>query len=202
MKRIYLGLLLSIFCFVGANSQTNTVKEYLDDGGRFEARNTIKFDLTKLAVSDLMFSYEHRFSSNFSLETGLGFLCYEYYKPKIKPMTAVSTMYSQLRNGYSLQIQPKFHSIIFESMYTGFLFRYNHVDSQVYSLQYGAVLGKNWFLSRHFIIEAEVNLGMNFEYSLDGKSYIYNSDIVSSDFVPEMRSRLAVELAIKAGYVF
>lgn len=202
MKKIYLVLLFSFSCFIIANSQTDSVKEYLDDGGRFEARNSVKFDLGKLTESNLMFSYEHRFSSIFSLETGVGFLCYEYYKPRIKPLTAISTIYNKLNNGYCFQIQPKFHNIIFESMYTGFLFRYNRIENQAYSIQYGAVLGRRWFLSRHFIIEAEADLGMNFEYTLDGKSYIYNSDIVSPDFVPEFRSRSAVELAVKAGYVF
>ncbi|MDP4271369.1 MAG: hypothetical protein Q8909_14800 [Bacteroidota bacterium] len=200
MKKTILYLLL--FCCIPAFSQLNNIEQYLDDGGRTATKNIIKTDFTQMLLANIPVIFEHRFNNNLSLQGGVGLLTQNFFHPVIKPIFATDPLYSELKGGYSLYVEPLFYGNGFESLHIGIPLRYRRHGDQVESYEFNIALGYQWFKGRHLSYDIEIGAGFNLEYSLDGVSYIYNSNVIDKSLANDFRQRLVFPVSFKAGYVF
>lgn len=201
MKKIhFISLLLvsSILC----HSQTANINQYLDDEGRTKARNIIKTDIVQFLQANIPFIWEHRFTNNIALQGGIGLLTHSFLKPAYRPIQTRSSLYSNLKGGYSLYVQPVRYYNGYESFHMGIPINYRSHGDQVYSLEIALAFGKQWFLGRHFALDFEAGFGINSETTLDGVSYIYNTDIIDEiNGNNNFRSRIVFPISVKIGYV-
>jgi hypothetical protein len=199
MKLKLLSLLLfgNILCY----SQMNNINKFLDDGGRTEATDIIKTDFSEILQANVPVIWEHKFTKYFAMQGGVGLLTHSFLKPLIRPLATTTSLNPDLKGGFSLYFQPVLYSNGFESYHIGLPVRYRQHGSQASSFEVTIGIGKQWFLGRHFALDLETGVGMNYEYSLDGKSYIYNTDIFIKNLGNQFRSRVVVPISIKLGYV-
>jgi len=195
--------LLALFLFgnILCYSQMNNINQFLDDGGRTEATDIIKTDFSEILQANIPIIWEHKFTKFFALQGGVGLLTHSFLKPLIRPLATTTSLYPELEGGYSLYVQPVYYYDGFESLHVGIPVRYRHHGSQASSFEVTMGIGKQWFFGRHFALDLETGIGLNFEYSLDGKSYIYNTDIFIKDIGNQFRSRIVIPISIKLGYV-
>ena len=179
----------------------NNINKFLDDGGRTEATDIIKTDFSEILQANLPIIWEHKFTTYFALQGGVGLLTHSFFKPLIRPLATTTSLNPDLKGGYSLYFQPVYYSNGFESFHIGLPVRYRRHGSQASSFEVIIGIGKQWFLGRHVALDLETGVGMNYEYSLDGKSYIYNTDIFIKNLGNQFRSRIVVPISIKLGYV-
>lgn len=196
-KRIlYLLLVSSVTVF----SQVNNIDQYLDDGGRTAAGNIIKTDVSQMLQANIPLIFEHRFNNIISLQGGFGLLTNDFFRPVLSPVFASNPLYSKLKGGYSLYVQPLFYANGFESFYVGIPFRYRRHSTQAESYEFNIALGYQWFKGRHLSFDLSVGGGFNLEYSLDGVSYIYYAKATSPN-ANDFRRRLIFPISFKVGYV-
>lgn len=200
IKKVNL-LALMIFGNILCYSQMNNINQFLDDGGRTEATDIVKTDFSEILQGNIPIIWEHKFTDYFALQGGIGLLTHSFSKPLIRPLTTVTSLYPDLKGGFSLYVQPLYYLSGFESYHVGLPIRYRRHGSQASSFEFTVGLGKQWFFGRHFSLDFESGIGMNYEYSLDGKSYIYNTDIFIKDIGGKFRSRIVVPISFKLGYV-
>jgi len=184
-------------------SQVSNISTYLDDGGRTEASDIIKSDFSEIIQANIPIIWEHKFHSGFALQGGIGLLVNHLYKPIIKPVFASADFKSDLQSGFSLYLQPLYYYTGFESLHVGIPIHFKQYGNMASSFEFNLGIGKQWLLSRHLAVDIETGVGMNFEYSLDKKSYIYNLDIIDPhpDIANSFRSRIIFPISIKVGYV-
>lgn len=200
MKRIILCI-LTVVSIVGVHSQNQGIKEYLDDGGRTEANTIIKTDLSEMLDANIPLILEHRFNRIVSVQGGVGILTHSFFKPVIKPVFKDADLYPGIRGGYSLYLQPLFYVDGFESFHLGVPLKFRKHGSQVKTFEWDIVFGRQWFLNRHLAIDLEVGIGLNYESSIDGVSYVYNDDILNKSLGASFSSRMKFPLSLKIGYV-
>ena len=200
MKKI---IILSVFVYTcsACFSQINTIGNYLDDKGRTEAKNIIKTNITEILQANIPIIWEHRFNDNIALQSGVGWLTYNFFKPIIRPDEINYPLNEHIVGGVSLYLQPIYYLINFESIYTGISFQYKQYGNQASSIEYALCLGKQWLLGRHLAADIEVGIGANYEYSLDGQSYIYNPKILDTELAQSFRMRSTFLISLKLGYV-
>jgi len=198
MKKVVFYLLL--LCSISVFSQVNNIEKYLDDGGRTAANNIIKTDVSQMLQANIPLIFEHRFNNNFSLQGGFGLLTHDFFRPVLNPIFASDPLYSQLKGGYSLFIQPVCYLDGFESFYIGIPFRYRRHSTQAKSYEFNIALGYQWIKGRHLSLDLSVGGGFNLEYSLDGVSYIYYAKGISTN-ANDFRQRLVFPISFKVGYV-
>jgi len=197
LNLLTLFLLGNLFCY----SQMNNINQFLDDGGRTEATDIIKTDFSEILQANIPIIWEHKFTKYFALQGGVGLLTNSFLKPIIRPLATTSSLDPHLEGGFSLYVQPVYYCNGFESLHVGLPISYRLYGSQASSLEVTFGIGKQWFFGRHFALDLETGIGMNYEYSLDGKNYIYNTDIFLKDIGNQFRSRIVVPISIKLGYV-
>ncbi|MDD4991323.1 MAG: hypothetical protein PHR83_03730 [Paludibacter sp.] len=198
MKKVL--FILFLFFTVNCFSQTKNIEQYLDDGGRTASSDIIKMDISQFFLANIPLIWEHRFGEHFSLQSGVGLLTHSSFRPLITPLFAQDPLYAQLMGGYSLFLQPTYYSDGFESFHIGVSIKYRKHGNQVSSHEYSFNFGKQWFLGRHLSVDLETGLGLNYERSLDGTSYIYIKDITNNDMTG-FNSRIVFPISLKIGYV-
>lgn len=198
MKRTILFLFFSIS--TAGFSQTNNIEQFLDDGGRTASTDIIKTDVSEILQANIPIIWEHRFTNNIALQAGIGLLTHSFARPLITPFNSDGPLYAGLKGGYSLYFQPVYYLDGFESFHVGASFRIRNHSTQASSFEWGIAFGKQWFIGRHISFDIETGVGLNFEKSIDGTSYIYIKDITDSNMT-DFNSRFVVPLSFKIGYV-
>ena len=181
-------------------SQLDNIKQFVDDSGWKAASDIIKTDLYEIMQADVPIIWEHKFKSGIALQGGFGLLMHDKYKPFIQPIMTTA-LYPELKGGFSLFVQPVFYGDSFESFHLGIPVRYKRHGDQVSSIEVGLVFGRQWLLSRHLSLSVDVGVGENYEYSLDGKSYIYNQNILDPKMAQVFPDRIVFPVLIQMGYV-
>lgn len=193
---------ITLFVSLVANAQYNTISNYIDDGGRSTTKNLIKIDLPEYLRSNISIIWEHRFNSALSLQTGVGALINGLIRPIYIPRYNVNdkTMNENLNNGFSLIIAPTFYKEGFESFHLELPFKYHYYFGQAVSYEFNCTVGRQWFLSRRISLDIDLGIGIGFEKSLDGISYIYDSEINNVNYASS-GMRLIFPFSIKFGYI-
>lgn len=195
-KITILFLLISATTF----SQQNNISQFLNDGGRTEASDIVMTDFGEFIQANIPIIWEHRFGDHFAINGGIGLLTQPYFKPMFTPLTVENPIYSDLNGGFSFSSEAKYYYEGFESKHFGFKYRYRKYGSQASSQEYGFMFGRQWLFGRHFSLDLSTGICLNFEQSLDGKSYIYIKDILLTSGA-DMNMRLVIPISIRAGYV-
>ena len=203
MKKIIITafiLVISISVF----SQKSSISTFIDDGGRSDAKDILKIDLSEFLKSNIQIDWEHSFDNNFSLETGIGFLAHDVYKPILNKELFGNPIYENLGGGMSFYVCPVFNKKGLESLRYSLPFKIHYHFGQALSYELDCTIGKQWFLTRRLALELNVGLGFNLETSIDNYSYIYDSALrdrgwqsVKDDF----GVRLTLPLSVKIGYI-
>lgn len=200
--RRYIFILILLFVFLPIFGQSNDIAVYLDDNGRSTTKNIIKTDLTDFLQANIPIIWEHRFNDFFALQTGFGLLTNSFFSPVYTPKYSVSySMYDELNSGLSLHLSPVIYTHGFESLHFGIPFNLHFYTGQALSYNFSFTVGKQWFVSRRIAIDIETGIGLEFEKSLDGSSYIYDPDINNIDKYGGEGLRLLIPLSIKLGYI-
>jgi hypothetical protein len=179
----------------------NKINQFLDDGSRTEATDIIKTDFSEILQANIPIIWEHKFTEYFALQGGIGLITNSFFKPLIRPLSTIASLDPNLKGGFSLYVQPVYYMSGFESYHIGLPMRYRHYGDLASSFEVTVGLGKQWFFGRHFALDIETGIGMNYEYSLDGKNYIYNTDMLIKEIANQARSRIVIPISIKLGYV-
>lgn len=193
--------LWAMFAVTCVYSQTTGIKQYLDDGGRTEANTIIKTDISQILDANIPLILERKFGKFIAVQAGAGLLTHNFFKPIIKPIIKNADLYPGLGGGYSLYLQPLIYFGGFESLHFGIPLKFRKHGSQVKTFEWNVVLGYQWFLNRHLALDLEAGVGVNYETSIDGVSYVYNDDIINKSLGDGFKSRIKFPLALKIGYV-
>jgi hypothetical protein len=202
MKRtaiVFTLLFISLLNF----AQQKSISELMDDGGRSTSKDIIKTDLSEFLKANIPIIWEHRFNDNLGFQAGVGLLTNGFFQPVIRPGNTFDdyTYNEQLKNGFSLQLTPMFFYDGFESTRFGFPFKYHSFPGQVVSYEVDVAFGKQWFLTRNIAVSVDLALGLNYEKTLDGKSFIFDNSITNADIFGGEGLRLVFPLSVKIGYV-
>ena len=202
MKR-KITLLALLFVTLSNYAQQSSISGYLDDGGRSIAKDIIKTDLPEYFKANIPIIWEHRFNDWMAVQLGVGLLTNSFFRPIYTPRYSVddNTMYAGLNGGYSLLISPVFYKNGFESLHMELPFKYHHYFGKAVSYEFNCTIGKQWFLSRRIALDIDLGVGICFEKSLDGTSYIYDPEINNTDKFGGEGIRLIFPLSVKLGYI-
>lgn len=190
-------LLMSIPSF----AQVENIMGYLDDGGRTKASNIIKTDVVQILQANIPLIFEHRFNNYLSVQAGFGLLTTSMYHPLFRPIFTEAPFKDDIKGGYSILVQPTIYSNGFESFHMGVPLRYKRYSNQASSFEFAAAVGYQWFKGRNWAFDIEAGVGLNFEKSLDGASYIYNTNIIDPHMGKPFSSRMIIPISFKVGYV-
>lgn len=198
MKKIILSLFLVVS--LTAFSQRGYLDNYNYHGGYgFESKHILKTDISQMFYANISFMYEYRFHQEYSIEAGIGLLTHSFFKPVFQPVMT-NPLYSELKGGYSLHLQPSYFVEGLGDLYVAIPFNYRRHGSQAESYEFGVSVGYQFHLSERLSLDVEFGWAFNIEYTLDGVSYIYNN----SGFDPwddRYSVRMLYPLTIKLGYV-
>jgi len=134
--------------------------------------NLIKTDLVSLASGDLILLYERRFTDQFGLEGGAGFLL------QPTPISSFTVFAERLDNfksnsGFSLQVSPRFYNWLFPDNLNCILVsvkQYNNLTIGEISYGFGYIFS----LSDRFFIETSFYTGLIQQWSSkDNPNYLY-----------------------------
>lgn len=192
-----------IFLTLLSNAQQSQISEFLDDGGRSKASDIIKTDIPEYFKANIPLIWEHRFSNFLAIQTGIGLLTNDFLPPSYTPKYSVADrkMFEHLKGGYSILISPVFYKAGFESYHLELPFKFHHYLGQALSYEFDCIAGFQWFLTRRIALDIDVGVGIGFEHSLDGVSYIYDPTINNIDLYGGEGIRFIIPLSIKLGYI-
>jgi hypothetical protein len=161
---------------LGQTKSSNSIDQYLDDGGRTMAENLVKTNISEIFTGNIPIYWEHRFDNHFTLECSMGLLTNFLYNPPIDVSSFTNfKMNNALKAGYSVSIAPKNYFQAFESFYSGVCYKFQCYPGQVYSNEFYVFSGRQWLINGYWVVDIGIGLGFNFENSIDGVSYIYTS---------------------------
>lgn len=182
----------------------NDISDLMDDGTLPAAKNMIKTDLSQFLKANIPLIWEHRFNA-YSFEFGVGLLTHNFFEPVIIPknQSGKRKMYENLNGGYSIHFSPNFYFDGFDSFHCGLQYDYHHHYKQAVSHECCCIAGRQWVFAKRIAIDVNLGLGLNWEKSLDGKSYIFEPDIIN-EFQNHITDgiRIVAPLSIKLGYIF
>lgn len=196
-------ILFILFISIPTLAQKSSISTFLDDGGRADAKNIIKTDLSEFLKSNIQISWEHSFNENFSLETGIGFLAHDIYKPVLNKDIIGRPIYEDLGGGLSLFFCPVINIKGLESVRHSFPLKFHYHFGQALSYEFDYTLGKQWFLTRRLALELSAGIGFNIETSIDNYSYIYDLNL-REDFLSIKDGagfRMTFPISVRIGYV-
>lgn len=199
MKKLFL-LSMLLICFCWTHAQSNRISQYLDDNGRTEVSNIIKTDVTEILEGNIPIILDHKFNNFLALQGGVGLLTHSFFKPVIPPILADSKLYPDIKGGYSLYLQPVLYLGSFESLHMGIPLKYRRHGNQASSFEWNVIFGYQWFRTRHLSFDLSVGVGVNYEHTLDNKSYIYSSSLVDK-YTLGSSSRIKFPVSFTVGYV-
>lgn len=182
-------------------AQQNNISDLMNDGGLSTTTDIIKTDVYEYLKGNIPIIWEHRFSDNFAIEGGLGLLTNNFMQPVLKYDILKRPMYKDLKGGLSLHFASSYYSNGFESLHFGFEYNYHNYTSQVETNEISFNFGKQWFLSRRLAFDISLGLGLNFETSIDGRSYVFKPEINNADLYGGEGIRMVVPASIKIGYI-
>lgn len=196
MRKIAFALLMIVS--VTAYSQRGYLNDYYSGGYGFETTHILKTDLSQMFRANIALIYEYRFHEEYSVEVGVGLLTHSFFRPVFQPKLS-GPIYSELKGGYSLHLQPYYYTKKLDGFYTGIPINYRRHGSQAESYEVGICVGYQFHLAESLSLDLEIGWAFNVEFSLDGVSYIYDSGINYS--YEGFGVRMLYPLSIKIGYV-
>lgn len=189
--------------FTPVFTQNRDIAHYMDDNGRSSAKDIIKTNLSSFFVAHIPLIWEHRFNYTLSLQSGFGILTNQFFKPVYTPTYSVDDvkMDKSLQGGYSFLLAPAFYAKGFESFHLELPFTYRHYNKKAVAYDIYCTVGRQWFLTSKIALDIDVGVGVSFEKSLNGVSYIYDPEINSEHKSGGEGIRMVIPLALKIGYI-
>ncbi|MDR0230940.1 MAG: hypothetical protein LBI82_02340 [Dysgonamonadaceae bacterium] len=190
MKKLFFLIFLVIFSssvIAQDVNQTNSIAQYLDDGGRAKATNILKTDPVLIYQGTVPFIWEHLFSRNFSLEMGAGVVLPFYNRPLIYGGDLGQNSLKSPRLGGSLHLSPKILNAFsqklfsnqgngFEAYYVSFPLSLRIYPGQLVLFDGGLALGKQWMFDNRLTIDISAGIALTCQFSIDKKSYVFNAE--------------------------
>ncbi|MCL2651810.1 MAG: hypothetical protein FWD60_12430 [Candidatus Azobacteroides sp.] len=213
---LFFGILSGNVIAQNAN-ETSSISEYINDGGRSKSANILKTDLVMIYQGTVPFIWEHLFSRDFSLEMGAGIVLPYYNRPPVMLENDIGQNSLRTPNlGGSFHLSPKFLTSLsnargFEAFYASIPLSIRYYTGQLSLFDAAVVFGKQWlFTNNRLVIDISAGFGINCQFSLDKKSYVFNAEdryttVIGNVFTDESYPETVhfiIPVSIKIGYRF
>jgi len=191
-------LFYGTFLFAQQDSTTSLTK-YFDDKA-WQRNKAIKTDLSEMLLGNLSFILDQEIGEGFGLEAGIGLVNSPLMKPIMTPLSIESLEYNKnLKMGYSFLLEPKRCYFGLYSLYFGVPLNFYLYPGQATYFKVCGVLGKQSVYCNKLILDISAGIGLGFEHSIDGKSYIYNPSFLIP-YKMKPHSNITYKLSVKVGY--
>jgi len=208
MQKIILTILFT-FLLSSIYSQNDSISKYLDDNGRSSYQNIIKTDVSQIMQGNIQLIWEHDISGYWRLESGIGVLTSNLYKPLLyalyrdgKDIFNKNGLESiKMNPGVSLYISPRQSLIKYPSYYTSANFLFNYYFNQLLIAEASITFGKEINLSEKFILDINAGIGIDTHWSLDGYYYSHKFMILNGKSLSHPNNMSFIfPINIKLGY--
>ena len=208
MQKLILFILF-ILLLSNTYSQNDSIAKYLDDNGRSSYKNIIKTDVSQIMQGNIQLIWEHDISGYWRLETGIGLLTSNFYKPLFNALYRDGNdLFNKnglesikMNPGLSLYISPRQSYIKYPSYYASANFLFNYYFNQLLIGEVSITFGKEINLSKKCILDINAGIGLDTHWSFDGYYYSHKFMILNGKSLSHPNNMsLIFPLSIKLGY--